>query len=485
MQEGRAADTDDAGQTRSLGMRAFPLAFSDPLTESAYRSKWQRATRVDHMFWTIGAVVGYSLITGMLWIASEPGFIEFQWFRIFVALPLLVGAMIYVLRGPVNDRIYFPLFVAKTFAIYANSVFSYALADAADFRLYLFESCVVLVFVLYFYPVRWALTTTFAVLAAIAATIAAIIADAGPAGQTVPLEMILLVTYGLFATCTFAGYSKEVLSRRNFRQIQVLRQRQAESEQLAEQASNAAVAKARFLAVAAHELRTPLNAMLGFTELVRVTHDPASRPSTMIERFAAIERDANHLHQLVESVLTVSKDGSSSLAENRQFFQIEPLLEIAARDYSAAIHGGSVSASQQTGAPHIVNGDPAIYRTLTDCLIRHARALTGTQSDIEIDFRTTDSGAFLLCVHPVDRRPEDTDWAETIVVDIDGTNGQTDQVETPAGLLKLLAESQGTLLKTLDIGCRGKAFALEIPDSLVTRLTSVDSRSPVEVRAAC
>lgn len=486
MQDGRASNTTELGGASSLGMRAFPLGFRDPAVEAAYRAKWQRATRQDHIIWTCGAVVGYAFLSALLWIAAEPGFLEFQWFRLFVALPLLLAACVCVVWRPVADRVYFPLFVLKTLAIYGNAVVSYALADAPDIRMYLFESCLIFVFVQYFYPVRWAMTTTFALMGVGIATFAILVADQGPAGQMVPLEMVLLVTYGLTLTCTSAGYSKEVFSRRNFRQILLLRDRQAKSEELAAEASNAAEAKARFLAMAAHELRTPLNAMIGFAELVRMTRD-SSRPGTVMdERFSAIERDANHLYQLVESVLTVSKDGSESLSAKKQYFQIAPLLEHAAKDFSASTYPGSVQCDVPSEASmYIVIGDPAVYRTLVDCLIRHVRALNRNQTDIRLGFERMNQSAFLLSVYPEIRNSMTGDWGETITVPMPDAVDDNPHQAPSTGLLSLLAESQGTAFQSVELGNHMIAFGLQLPEALVAPLAEHVPHAPIEARQAC
>jgi signal transduction histidine kinase len=459
----------DPSRTRSFDIRAFPLGFRDPDVENGYREKWLKATRRDHIMWTVGSIVGYALICALLWFATQPGFLTFQWFRMFVALPLLFAAMVLVLRGRFSERVYFLLFVAKTVAIYGNAIVSYALADGPDVRLYLFESALIFVFVQYFYPVRWALTTTFTLIGTAVATAAIIHADTGPAGQIVPLEMVLLVTYGLAGTCNFSAYSKEVFSRRNFSQLTLLKQRERELQDLAETVSKAADSKARFLAIAAHELRTPLNAMHGFAQLGQMNRGLAVCQNSMLERFKAIERDSSHLIQLAESTLAISKDGGASLAGNRQFFQIEALLQLAAKEFSANTSNAKVRPHEQMAAKqHIIIGDPGIYRTLIDCLIQRARAETGRKKDTLVDFRRLTSGQFGLFA-----------WSDPKVAALfpdnagelvlpDGQESNHSSVSSASGLLNMLAASQSAEFGTAETASTGTVFWLKIPAELVS-----------------
>lgn len=474
----------DLTDSRSLRIGAFPLGFVDPDVEKAYRQKWLQATRRDHRLWTVGALIGYGLISAVLWLATGPGFPEFQWFRLFVALPLLVAAAVIVIHGRFSERVYFPLFVVKTMAIYGNSIVSYALADIADVRMYLFESALIFVFVQYFYPVRWSYTTTFAILGTATATIAITYADAGPAGSIVPLEMILIVVFGLAATCSFSSYSKEVFSRRNFVQLMVLNRRQTELETLAEKASVAADAKARFLAIAAHELRTPLNAMLGFTQLAQMNRGRSADHTEYLGRFRVLQRDSNHLFQLAECALSISKDGQAFLSGNRQYFEIEPLLEDAAADFSTVtFRGDDQSSYNAQTVQHLVAGNPGIYRMLTDCLVHRARVLSGRKREVVLEFQRLDEDLFALSAGPVDVNLLRV--SATTAAARDHWSDSSGGPDSEAGLLNLLAQSQSATFRSADLDSGTRAFWLEIPADLVTPSVATPPAMAVAARAVC
>jgi PAS domain S-box-containing protein len=92
--------------------------------------------------------------------------------------------------------------------------------------------------------------------------------------------------------------------------VDVIREDQLRAAQLATEAASAA--KSEFLSSMSHELRTPLNAILGFTELLqRDRKEPAT--SRQIDRLAHIHRGGEHLLQLINDILDLSRIESGRL----------------------------------------------------------------------------------------------------------------------------------------------------------------------------
>ena len=79
--------------------------------------------------------------------------------------------------------------------------------------------------------------------------------------------------------------------------------RTAELRQALAQAQSATVAKSAFLANMSHEIRTPLNAIIGLSFLLRKT----DLPPEAIDRLQKIENAGNHLLEIVNAVLDLSK----------------------------------------------------------------------------------------------------------------------------------------------------------------------------------
>ena len=70
------------------------------------------------------------------------------------------------------------------------------------------------------------------------------------------------------------------------------------------EAANATHAKSKFLANMSHEIRTPLTSIIGFAETLG---DPDEDPKEFIAAAESIKRSGNHLHQIINDVLDVSK----------------------------------------------------------------------------------------------------------------------------------------------------------------------------------
>lgn len=95
-------------------------------------------------------------------------------------------------------------------------------------------------------------------------------------------------------------------------------------QQKAQEAEAANSAKSAFLANMSHELRTPLNAILGFSQLM-------SRNDTITERqqesLDIINRSGEHLLNLINDVLEMSKIEAGKTTLNQEPFDLHRLLE--------------------------------------------------------------------------------------------------------------------------------------------------------------
>jgi signal transduction histidine kinase/CheY-like chemotaxis protein len=74
--------------------------------------------------------------------------------------------------------------------------------------------------------------------------------------------------------------------------------------EMAEKASNSSESKSAFLANMSHEIRTPMTAILGYADLLL---EPNITPSDKQDSLQVIRRNAQHLLQLVNDILDVSK----------------------------------------------------------------------------------------------------------------------------------------------------------------------------------
>ncbi|MCC5615220.1 PAS domain S-box protein [Nostoc sp. CHAB 5836] len=110
-------------------------------------------------------------------------------------------------------------------------------------------------------------------------------------------------------------------------QAQLLAQTQRQSQALQEAvitADTANRAKSEFLANMSHELRTPLNAILGFTQVM--SHDHALSTEHQ-QNLAIINRAGEHLLNLINDILEMSKIEAGRITLNLNSFDLIRLLE--------------------------------------------------------------------------------------------------------------------------------------------------------------
>lgn len=107
---------------------------------------------------------------------------------------------------------------------------------------------------------------------------------------------------------------------------EISERKRAEKEmQSAKEAAVAAnIAKSVFLANMSHELRTPLNAILGFSNLM--AHDP-NFPAQQKEDLGIILQSGEHLLDLINDVLEMSKIESGRMVINPTSFDLHQLLK--------------------------------------------------------------------------------------------------------------------------------------------------------------
>ena len=94
-----------------------------------------------------------------------------------------------------------------------------------------------------------------------------------------------------------------------------------------EEAEAANEAKTRFLAAVSHELRTPLNAILGFSDLLSGEFLGASLSNEQREYVGLIRQSGQHLLEVINSMLDLSKIEAGRYELNLETFDIREVVE--------------------------------------------------------------------------------------------------------------------------------------------------------------
>jgi len=100
---------------------------------------------------------------------------------------------------------------------------------------------------------------------------------------------------------------------------------------MTDKAEEARRTKEEFVANVSHELRTPLNMIIGYADLIIKSPKSYGKnlPSRLLADISAIQRNSEHLIELVNDVLDLSQVDASKMAMTRQWVSIQETIEAA------------------------------------------------------------------------------------------------------------------------------------------------------------
>ncbi|NNE93649.1 MAG: response regulator, partial [Verrucomicrobiales bacterium] len=134
-------------------------------------------------------------------------------------------------------------------------------------------------------------------------------------------------------------------------------------------------AKSEFLAKITHELRTPLNAIIGFSQVIREDEALGDRQREIVD---IINNSGEHLLDVINDVLDVSKIEAGKTELNLEQFELGPLLKSVHEmlDMKAESKGIAFEFAQHSAIPNLVETDRSKLRQILINLIGNAIKFT-------------------------------------------------------------------------------------------------------------
>jgi signal transduction histidine kinase/CheY-like chemotaxis protein len=167
------------------------------------------------------------------------------------------------------------------------------------------------------------------------------------------------------------------LRRRNEDLERTVAARTADLHEAKAAAEAASQAKSTFLASMSHELRTPLNAILGFSQILQRT---PGLPGDHRQRLGVIARNGEHLLQMINEILDLSKIEAGKLGLNSRPTDLPRLLQGLADTFAqrAADKGLSFRREFDPGLAGLVIADDVKLRQVLINLLGNALKFTET-----------------------------------------------------------------------------------------------------------
>ena len=165
-----------------------------------------------------------------------------------------------------------------------------------------------------------------------------------------------------------------------------IRQTEVQLKEAVTTATDASLAKSRFLAAMSHEIRTPMNAILGFAQLLKLSNLDDKRQSHV----SAIIRAGGTLMNLLTDLLDLGQVEAGRMRIEMRPFDLQPMLDqVADWWYSSANEKGlRLNISLDPGLPERVITDPVRLQQILNNFLSNA-------------LKYTDAGHVVLSVEQV------------------------------------------------------------------------------------
>lgn len=172
------------------------------------------------------------------------------------------------------------------------------------------------------------------------------------------------------------------------------------TRELNRQIEQADRAKSVFLASMSHEIRTPLTAILGYSDILRDHIQAHGDTTEQIEMLDIVSRAGNHLHNIINDILDMSKIEAGKMSIEKTTFSLPHLLCDVEQMMHGRLDDGSVmlTFTAQTMLPEKIVTDPTRLKQMLINLLGNAIKFTEKgQIELTVFVRDKDR-AKMLCL---------------------------------------------------------------------------------------
>lgn len=219
------------------------------------------------------------------------------------------------------------------------------------------------------------------------------------------IQALMLFAPGAFLTCigVFLWFPKlgqlELEVRKRKQVEEELRDLTEELQRLATNEEIANQAKSEFLAGMSHELRTPLNAIIGFSDALNQGIFGKVENEKHSEYLTLIEQSGNHLLEIVNDVLDMSKIEAGEFELKETSIDLAEIIQDCMRVVSFEAENAKIGlfSKVSTNTCRLL-GDQRVVKQILLNLISNALKYSQENGDIEIIVEKSETGGITLTV---------------------------------------------------------------------------------------